>query len=324
MSGLARLLAGAAIAAGIFALAAWTARGGWLAGPVWILVAWFVVGTILIASVVMARRAMGGLGAWQVGERAGACGGVAKRRAHDRARSLRQPGTSAALHVAAADRRAAEVLARAGDVLRPTFRRQRHLARGAMAALALALVGLRGGAAGHGRAAPGSGIRWLRGGRSSRRCDCSARTATVARGERGVLDLAAIGHRSATLYTRAPGEAWRATTVALDTAGNATFTTPPLAADLVARVEAGGRKSPEVHVGVRLAAFLGAFTATAHYPAYLGLEDESLPTTGDTLVLPEGTRLTIVGRATTALASARLSGPDGDIVLAVAGCDVYR
>ena len=317
MSGLARLLAGVAIAAGIFALAAWTARGGWLIGPVWILIAWFAAGMVLGASMMLARRAIGRLGAWQIGldlERTGAWRNGALTTVLDAPAA----GTSDSLHVAAADSRAAEVLSRAGNVLRPTFRRQRHLARSAAAAIALALIAFVAA-----RPATGAPARLWHPLAAWRALIApvrlSARTAMVDRGEPGVLDLAAIGHRSAVLYTRAPGEAWRTTLVALDTAGNATFTTPPLAADLVARLEAGGRKSPEVHIGVRLAAFLGAFAATAHYPAYLGLEDESLPTTGDTLVLPEGTRLSVVGRATTEIATARLSGPDADGVLAVDG-----
>jgi hypothetical protein len=317
MSGLASLLVGTAIAAGILALAAWTARGGWNIGPVWVLLAWLIVGTILVVSVVLAQRAMGRLGAWQIGqdlERAGAWRSGALTTVLD----APAVGTSTSLHVAAAESRAAEVLSRAGDVLRPTFGRQRHLAQGAMAAIAVALIVFLAA-----RPATGAPARLWHPLVAWRALIApvrlSARAVIVDRGERGVLDLAAIGHRGATLYTRAPGEAWRVTAVALDTAGNATFTTPPLAADLVARLEAGGRKSPEVHIGVRLAAFLGAFTATAHYPGYLGLEDESLPTTGDTLVLPEGTRLTVVGRATTAIASARLSGPDADDTLAVAG-----
>ncbi|MFI4927822.1 MAG: hypothetical protein ACHP7E_09070, partial [Burkholderiales bacterium] len=317
MSGVARMLGGAAIAAGILALAAWTARGGWLVGPVWTLIAWAAVGTILLASAVTARRAMGRLAVLQIGqelERAGAWRSGALTTVLDAPAA----GTSDSLHVAAADIRASEVLSRAGDVLLPTIRRQRYLARNAVAAIVAAFALLLAA-----RPASGAPARLWHPLAAWRALVApvrlSARTVTVDRGERGVLDLAAIGHRSAMLYTRAPGEAWRATPVALDTVGNATFTTPPLAADLVARLEAGGRKSPEVRIEVRLAAFLGAFTATAHYPAYLGHEDESLPTTGDTLVLPEGTRLTIGGRATTAIASARLSGPDGENVLLVAG-----
>jgi hypothetical protein len=317
MSGLARVLGGVASAAGVFALAAWTARGGWLVQPVWVLVAWLLIGAILVISFVVARRAMRGLGPWQVGhdlEQAGAWRSGALTTVLDAPAA----GTSDSLHAAAAAIRADEVLIRAPGVLGPTIGRQRYLARCAVAALGLALVGLTAA-----RPATGAPARLWHPIAAWRALVApvrlKARTPTVDRGERGVLDLTAIGHRRAMLYTRAPGEAWRATEVALDGDGNATITTPPLAADLVARMEAGGRKSPEVRIGVRLAAFLGAFTATAHYPAYLGLEDESLPTAGDTLVLPEGTRLTVAGRATTEVATARLSGPDGANVLVVSG-----
>src|ERR1019366_1212760 len=76
-----------------------------------------------------------------------------------------------------------------------------------------------------------------------------ARAPMVGRGEPAVLDLTAIGRRHATLFTRAPGEPWRTRDVPLDANGNGSFTTPPLTADLVARIEAGGRRSPEVRVG---------------------------------------------------------------------------
>ena len=45
-------------------------------------------------------------------------------------------------------------------------------------------------------------------------------------------------------------------------------------------------------------------TVTAHYPAYLGLEDEPVPLAGDTVLLPAGTRLETQGQATAALVSA--------------------
>ena len=97
------------------------------------------------------------------------------------------------------------------------------------------------------------------------------------------------------------------------------ITTPPLMADLVARVEAGGRRSDEVRVSPRLAAFLGAFSVVAHYPSYLGLDAEALPIGGDTLVLPEGTRLAVSGRATTPLGTVKLQGPGSDVALTVEG-----
>jgi hypothetical protein len=55
---------------------------------------------------------------------------------------------------------------------------------------------------------------------------------------------------------------------------------------------------------VRLPVFLGSLSVTARYPSYLGLENEPLPTSGDTLILPAGTRLETRGEATAPLANA--------------------
>lgn len=316
-SGLARLLAGVAVAVAVFTTAAWMARGGWLVAPAWVLAAWVSVTIILGVSLVIAGRAVHRFDARRVGhglEQAGAWRHGALTTVLDRPAA----GTSGSLHAAATALRAAEVRSRAPEMLAPALGRQRYLTRCAAAGFALALVGLT--AARPATGAPATLWHPIRAWRAVvAPVRLRARSTTVARGERAVLDMTAIGHRRAMLYTRAPGEAWRVTAVPLDGDGNATFTTPPLAADLVARMEAGGRKSPEVRIGVRLAAFLGAFTVTAHYPGYLGLEDEALPTAGDTLVLPEGTRLSVAGRSTTALATARLRGPADDDLLRVSG-----
>jgi len=63
-------------------------------------------------------------------------------------------------------------------------------------------------------------------------------------------------------------------------------------------------------IRVRLPAFLGRLALTAKYPSYLHLEDEPLPITGDTLLLPAGTRLESSGETTADLAEAswRLHG----------------
>jgi hypothetical protein len=321
LSGLARLLTGGAAAIVVFAVAAWSARTGWLTGPEWILVAWALFAVILIVSFLLARRAIAALGPWHVGrnlEEAGAWRHGALTTVLDAAAT----GTSPALHAAATELRAQEVTTRGAAALIPAMGRQRHLSRQAAGVLVVALVGLIAA-----RPATGAPARLWNPVGAWRALTAPvrlhARSTTVARGESAVLDLTAIGHRRATLFTRAPGESWRTTDVVLDADGNASFTTPPLTADLVARVEAGGRRSPEVRVGIRLAAFLGAFTATAHYPAYLGLEDEALPTTGDILVLPEGTRLALNGRATTVLESVRLAGPNGENMLAVTGSSFH-
>jgi hypothetical protein len=317
LSGLARLLTGAAAAAALFAIAAWLARAGWLTGPEWILVTWLLIGVILAVSVILARRAIRGLRPWHIG-RDLEVSGAWRYGALTTVLDAPATGTSPGLHAAAAALRAGEVTSRGPEALLPAMGRQGHLSRRAAGVLVFALVCLVAA-----RPATGAPARLWHPVGAWRALVAPvrlrARAAMVARGEPAVLDLTVIGQRRATLFTRAPGEPWHTTDVALDADGNASFTTPPLTADLVARVEAGRRKSAEVRVGIRLAAFLGAFTATAHYPPYLGLENETLPTTGDTLVLPEGTRLALNGRATTPLGSVRLSGPGGDVPLTVSG-----
>ena len=69
----------------------------------------------------------------------------------------------------------------------------------------------------------------------------------------------------------------------------------PFRTDLFARLTSGGRSSDTILVNVRIPAFLGTLTVTAHYPRYLGLEDEPMPVAGDTLLLPAGTRSETVG-----------------------------
>ena len=57
-------------------------------------------------------------------------------------------------------------------------------------------------------------------------------------------------------------------------------------------------------VRVRLPVFLGSVIVTAHYPSYLGLDAEPVPTGGDTLLLPAGTRLDTRGEATAPISRA--------------------
>ena len=131
----------------------------------------------------------------------------------------------------------------------------------------------------------------------------------VDRGQPVELHLEAMGRKTATLYLRSPGESWKSRGVRLDSLGRATITTPPLQSDLYARLTSGGRSSDTVAVRVRLPVFLGTLKVIARYPAYLGLESEPVPTGGDTLILPAGTRLETRGEATAPLASAAwLSG----------------
>ncbi len=128
--------------------------------------------------------------------------------------------------------------------------------------------------------------------------------ALVDRGQPAQLHLEALGRKAAILWLRAPGEAWKAQGVRLDSLGRATVSTVPLESDLFARLTSGGRSSDTVSVRVRLPVFLGSLSVIAHYPSYLGLEDEPVPTSGDTLILPAGTRLETKGEATAPLARA--------------------
>ena len=315
MSGLSRLLAGVAGAIVVLAVTAWLVRSEFGGASIAILGAWTVVLALLALSLVAARRSIRSLGPWHVAEQLEATGAW-RRGALTTVLDPTADGTSPTLHAAAAAAQAAAVEARAAAVLRPAVgvqARRTRIAAGVAAAGLLALM-----AAGPLRGAtvriwdPISAWRAL-----VAPVRLSARSASVARGESATFDLTAYGQRRATLLTRAPGERWQPRAVTLDADGHAAFTTAPLSAELVARLEAGGRRSQEVHVLVRLPAFLGAFTVMAHYPAYLTLEAEALPTGGDTVVVPEGTRLALSGRATTKLASVAFVGPGGARALEV-------
>jgi hypothetical protein len=76
-------------------------------------------------------------------------------------------------------------------------------------------------------------------------------------------------------------------------------------------------------VVVQLPAFLGSLTVTAHYPRYLRLADEPLPVSGDTVLLPAGTRLRTRGQATAALSLAAWEGDRKDAPLDVDGREFH-
>lgn len=316
LSGLARLTCGVAAATFLLALAAWLARGGVLA-PALVLGTWVLVGTALVAGVVLARRAIRGLGPWHVGEILER-GGAWRKGSLTTVLDPAAPDTSAELHAAAAARCAAEVRGRAPAALSADVTKQLRVTR---RAAVLALFGIAALAAARPLTGASAGLWDVAGAWQAMTAPVAleAREGTVAAGQPAVLVIRAAGRRRATLFTRAPGEQWRATEVVLDGQGRASFTTAPLSAELVARAEAGGHRSGEVRVGVRLGAFLGMFTVTARYPGYLGLDDEVLSVGGDTLPLPEGTRLAIAGQATATLTKVELDGAPGHQVLAVDG-----
>ncbi len=313
LSGLARLLPAVAGVMSASALVAWLVRTGVLGGPITVLLFWAFALLLLAAGLVAARRAIRALGPWQVASELEAAGAW-RRGALTTVLDRTAPGTSTTLHQAANEARAEDVRGRASHALAPMLAVQQRRARLAagvfgLGAVALAMAQpLQGattrlwapGAAWHALTAP---VRLV------------ARDTLVQRGRVATLDLEAPGQRTAVLMTRSPGEAWHHDTLALDVAGRAVVTTGPLAAELLARVEAGGRRSEEVRVAVRLPAFLGAMQLTAQYPRYLSLEDEDLVLAGDTLVVPEGTLLRVQGRATTELDTARLDSPAGVVLL---------
>jgi hypothetical protein len=311
-----RLLAGVAAAILAFAIAAWIYRLNATAAMVWVIVAWVAALSATVAGVLIARRAMQRTTALHIGH-AMEAGGSWRRGALTTLLEPAAPGTSPALHAAAADAQADEVRRRGRTAVEPMLIVQRGHGRRAAGVLLILLLVLAAA-----RPATGAPARLWHPVAAWRALvtpiRLTARQQTVARGERAVLDLTAAGADHADLLTRSPGEEWRSTRVALDRDGHATVVTDPLVADLVARAEGDGHRSADVHVGISLAAFLGSFVVTAHYPAYLGLDDEVLPSTGDTLIIPQGTLLRMSGRATAPLRRARLIDGGGEIALTVA------
>jgi hypothetical protein len=142
--------------------------------------------------------------------------------------------------------------------------------------------------------------------------------ARVRRGDSVAVTVAAAGRRRAVLYERAPGEPWRATTLALDSAGRATRAIGPLDADRYLYAESGGRGSDTVRVHVALPAFVADLALEAVYPAYLERPDEPLALGPDTLGLPVGTRVTTDGRASVALQRAAWVSGERRVPLATA------
>jgi hypothetical protein len=281
---------------------AWTVRLGWLSAPYWVLLAWMMALLALSAVGRLAwsaqarlstRRLAGSLeelGAWRRGTLTSLLDTAAT-------------GTSREL-LDLADRAQAEDVGRRGvTAVEPIARPVRTISLAGLACLVA-------GAAAFTSAGPIKGpaaALW----HPRRAWEATVAPVTihaaedlVDRGSPVELQLEAMGRKVAVLWLRAPGEAWKAQGVRLDSLGRAAVTTPPLQSDLFARLTSGGRSSDTVMVRVRLPAFLGSLNVIARYPSYLGLENEPVPTSGDTLILPAGTRLETRGEATAPLASA--------------------
>ena len=299
-AGLAAL--GLGVVALVLGLVAWTVRLGWLSVPYWVLVAWclallglFAVGYLAwetqrrLSTLRLAGR-LEELGAWRRGTLTALLDTSAA-------------GTSGAL-LALADRAHAQEIERRGPAaVEPIARPVRLLLIGSAGCLVLGVLALtsagpmRGSAAAlwHPRRAWEATVAPVK---------LRAGAELVDRGQPVEFQLEAVGRKVATLWLRSPGEAWKAVGVRLDSLGLATFSTAPLQSDLFARLTSGSRSSDTVVVRVRLPVFLGSLTVTARYPTYLGLESEPVPTGGDTLILPAGTRLDTQGEVTAQVASA--------------------
>jgi hypothetical protein len=290
------------LAALVLGSAAWLARLSVLTAPWWVLAAWALALLALAAVAGAAFRRDAGLGPRAIAGRLEEAGGW-RRGAISALLEPPAPGTSEALF-GLADRRGADTLSHHGaEAAAPLARTAGIRLAGGAAALALGLGILtaagpvRGAAAAlwHPARAWEATIAPVR---------LRAAANEVDRGATVALEVDAVGRRVATLWLRAPGEAWQPTPLALDSAGHARFLAGPLRSDLFARVTSGRRTSDTVEVRVRLPVFLGSVTVTAHYPPYLGLDDEPVPLAGDTVLLPAGTRLETKGQATAALTSA--------------------
>ncbi|HKT60022.1 MAG TPA: DUF4175 family protein, partial [Gemmatimonadales bacterium] len=304
-------------AALVLGAVAWIVRLSGLEAPYWVLLAW--VGSLVVFGVAgwlawraRVRLSAGGvagrleeIGAW----RRGALTTLLDQSAH---------GTSGALLDLADRVQADDVTQRGASAAEPLAQPVRTLGMMGLAVLGAGLAAFGSAGPVHGPAAAlwHPGRAWEA---TIAPVRVSAERSVVDRGDSTLLRLEAFGRRHATLWVRAPGEGWRPKGVVLDSLGRARVSTGALQSDIYARVTSGARSSDTVLVRVRLPVFLGSLSVTAHYPAYLDMEAEPVPTGGDTLLLPAGTRLETRGEATAPLASAAWTSAGRNVDLRVDG-----
>ena len=213
-------------------------------------------------------------------------------------------GSSAAL-LSAADTRAAAVVSFAAPGVDGLMRRttRRRVLAGAGAAMAGALMFI--------ASSPGSGradafwhpVRAWRDARAPVRLAVDRET--VRRGGRVTATITVPGAERVTLWTRGPGEPWRASLLSLDKDGRTVQQIGPVEADLFLRASSGGRRSTEIKVSVALPAFLADIGLTARFPSYLGRTDEPLLVGPEAIALPAGTSIITAGTASVPLDRAR-------------------
>ena len=291
------LLAGAGLAGAIAALGVRLAPS-----VVGVVGAWLAIVGVAAAALRVARLGrrdtsppeLGRIAEREIGGRAGSIIGV-----------LAPPpagGVSAEL-LAVADARAAQAVDRAAPAIR------RILARGTRRGVLAGFGAVAVGAALFMASAPAAGraaafwhpLRTLADARAPVRL--SVDHVIVRRGDSITVTVEAPAAARATLWTRGPGEPWRAASLPLDSTGRAIRRLGPVEADLFLRASSGGRSSVERRVKVALPAFVAALELTAHYPAYLARADEPLLAGADTILVPEGTVILTSGAASVPLAT---------------------
>jgi uncharacterized protein DUF4175 len=308
---------GLGAAALLLGASAWAVRWGWIAAPQWVLIAWVVAVCVVVVVGWLAWNEIAALSHGRVAERLEELGEW-RRGTLTGLLDQPAPGVSHSLLSQADDALASEVERRGGAAVEPLARPVRAVG---LVGLGVLLAGL--GAFSSAGPVGGAASALWHPGRAWRAMVAPVRIAAdrsvVDRGDSVSFRIEAIGRRTAMVWMRAPGEVWRPRGVRLDSLGYATLSSGPLSSEVFARVTSGSRTSDTILVKVRLPVFLGALAVTAHYPGYLNLESEPVPTDGDTLLLPAGTRLETKGEATAPLSSAAWEAKGKREALAVSG-----
>ena len=141
--------------------------------------------------------------------------------------------------------------------------------------------------------------------------------AGLLRGDTAVLHVRAPGRRELTVRARATGGAWRDTVLTVR-AGVASWRVGPLDADLTLLATDGRAESDTVRLRLAERSFVGDVAVKARFPAYLGRADETLPAELPMRV-PQGTTLTISGRASEPLRAITLGNASERVPLTAAG-----
>ena len=141
--------------------------------------------------------------------------------------------------------------------------------------------------------------------------------AGLLRGDTAPLRVHAPGRREVTVRQRPTGGAWRDTMLVVRD-GVAAWRVGPLDADVAIVATDGRASSDTLRLQLAERSFVGDVTVQAHFPAYLGRADEPLAADA-ALRVPQGTRLTLAGRASEPLASITLGEGALRVPLSVRG-----